>query len=194
MKTQLCRVPFLVLSLVVCCAALLAQQPVNRGLVYERLIAVVPMIGAGTYEDPRRPAYVPDYLFGGGVAKKALDTTTLDTTTLDTTDTTTAPVDSAQAQGEAPQVIIGFSYELSDDGQFALVTFQATDHAAFQSLLEAAKTQGASLEAGANRNALPGGYDLIVFEVGKVPPADLEATLRQYKANLNLDQLGVSLP
>jgi hypothetical protein len=186
MKTQLSRVPILVLSLVAGCATLLAQQPLNRGLTYERLIAVVPMIGAGTYEDPRRPAYVPDSLLGGGVAKQ-----TLDTTTLDTTDTTTSPVDSTE---EAPQVIIGFSYQLSDDEQFALVTFQATGQAAFQSLLEAAKTPGASPEAGANRNALAGGYDLIVFEVGKVEPTDIEAALRQYKANLNLDQLGVSLP
>jgi hypothetical protein len=189
MKTQLCRVPFLVLSLVAGCATLLAQQPLNRGLTYERLIAVVPMIGAGTYEDPRRPAYVPDSLLGGGVPKQALDTTTLDTT-----DTTTSLVDSGQAQGEAPKVIIGFSYELSDDEQFALVTFQATDRSAFQTLLDAAKAPGASPEAGANRNALAGGYDLIVFEVGKVEPTDIETALRQYKANLNLDQLGASLP
>jgi hypothetical protein len=42
-------------------------------MVYERLMAVVPMIGAGTYEDPRRPAYVPDTLLNNGKAEKAAD-------------------------------------------------------------------------------------------------------------------------
>lgn len=186
MKTQLSRVTFLVLSIVAWCATLLAQQPVDHGLIFERLIAVVPMIGAGTYEDPRRPAYVPDSLLAGGVVKKTVDAT------LDTTDTAASSVDSAL--GEAPKVIIGFSYELSDDEQFAIGIFQATDRSAFQTMLDAAKTPGASLDSGANRNALAGGFDLIVFEIGKVERTDIETALRQYKANLNLDQLGVSLP
>ena len=43
----------------VCSSALLAQQKVDPRNRYERLILIVPMIGSGTYEDPRRPAYVP---------------------------------------------------------------------------------------------------------------------------------------
>ena len=47
------------LSFFVCGSALLAQQKVDPRNRYERLILIVPMIGSGTYEDPRRPAYVP---------------------------------------------------------------------------------------------------------------------------------------
>ena len=36
-----------------------AQQPVAPENLHERVWAVVPMIGTGTAEDPKRPAYVP---------------------------------------------------------------------------------------------------------------------------------------
>lgn len=34
----------------------------NRGDGFERIIVIVPMTGRGTYEDPRRPLYVPAQL------------------------------------------------------------------------------------------------------------------------------------
>jgi hypothetical protein len=37
----------------------LSQQRVGLNQSYERILAVVPMVGAGTYEDPRRPKYAP---------------------------------------------------------------------------------------------------------------------------------------
>ena len=37
-------------------STLLAQQAVDPRNRYERLICIVPMIGSGTYEYPRRPA------------------------------------------------------------------------------------------------------------------------------------------
>ena len=38
---------------------LFGQQRVDLRNTYERLVCVVPMIGAGTPDDPRRPMYVP---------------------------------------------------------------------------------------------------------------------------------------
>src|SRR5258708_3481370 len=37
----------------------LAQKKVDARLTYERVWAVVPMVGAGTLADPKRPMYVP---------------------------------------------------------------------------------------------------------------------------------------
>src|SRR5947208_2026279 len=48
------------LAAVVClCVSLLAQDRVDRRNLYERVWAVVPMIGTGTADDPIRPAYIP---------------------------------------------------------------------------------------------------------------------------------------
>ena len=48
-----------VVGFLVCSSALFAQQKVDPRNRYERIVCIVPMIGSGTYEDPRRPAYVP---------------------------------------------------------------------------------------------------------------------------------------
>ena len=40
-------------------AGVMAQRAVNPQNRYERLVCVVPMIGAGTAEDPRRPQFTP---------------------------------------------------------------------------------------------------------------------------------------
>ena len=48
-----------VVGFLVCSSALYAQQKVDPRNRYERIVCIVPMIGSGTYEDPRRPAYVP---------------------------------------------------------------------------------------------------------------------------------------
>ena len=37
----------------------LAQPKIDPANLHERVIAVVPMIGAGTYADPRRPLFTP---------------------------------------------------------------------------------------------------------------------------------------
>ncbi len=36
-----------------------AQQRVNPGNIYERVLCVVPMVGSGTADDPMRPQYAP---------------------------------------------------------------------------------------------------------------------------------------
>jgi hypothetical protein len=147
-----------------------AAQRTEGGAVYERLVAIVPMVGAGTYDDPRRPAYVPEHLLPGRGPVAA-----------------TAAFATASAKGEAPRAIVGFHYELSDDGQFALVEFEATHTAAFESLRQAARTPFGSRDVGANRNALDGGFDLKVFDVGRVRADVIEGALRQHRSNFTLE-------
>jgi len=113
----------------------IAQQPLSPALVYERLVAVVPMIGTGTGDDPFRPAYVPDYLVR--MPEPSDDGTTAD-----------SPFAIAKQRGEAPKAILAFTYVLSDDERFGLVEFQATDRSAFEPLLRAARTPGSSMDLG----------------------------------------------
>ncbi|MCI0623743.1 MAG: hypothetical protein L0387_19155 [Acidobacteria bacterium] len=155
-----------------------AQQRVPLGSVYERLWCVVPMVGAGTFEDSTRPAYVPEHLLPPVPGKPRQKP---------------HPFSLAQAKGEAPKAIISFTDVPSDDGRFALVEFQATDRSAFLPLLEAARTPGASLEPGSNRNALDG-YDLKAFEAGKAKRSDIEAEFRKHKKDFNLESFLRRLP
>lgn len=154
-----------------------AQQRADGRLGYERLVAVVPMVGSGTYEDPRRPAYVPDYLLRSRESQFQ-----------GRSEAEVSPIAQALARGEIPKAIVGFHYELSDDEQFALVEFQATDRSAFVPLLHAAKTPFASAEVAPNRNALEGGFDLKAFEVGKVKRVDIETELRKHKREFLLER------
>ncbi len=74
-----------------------AQRKLDPGHNYERVLAVVPMTGAGTAADPRRPPHAP--------AK-------------------------ADANG-----IVSFSYQVSDDGRFAIVELVARSRAALAPIL-----------------------------------------------------------
>jgi hypothetical protein len=106
----------LLLALVFVCALAPAQRRVDSRNLYERVLAVVPMVGSGTLSDPVRPAYAP----------------------LPSASAIANPVPTgATASGVIPlrQGILAFSYVLSDDGQFALAEFVAADRAAFKGLL-----------------------------------------------------------
>ena len=46
-------------ALVCLCSPLVAQHRVDPRNMYERVLCVVPFVGAGTPDDPRRPAYAP---------------------------------------------------------------------------------------------------------------------------------------
>lgn len=86
--------------------------PRSGGAIYERLICVVPMVGAGTIDDPKRPLFAP-------IAGQ------------------TAPEDAPRSKGFAdPPAIVGFHSVLSDDGQTAIVEFIARDRAAFKPILK----------------------------------------------------------
>jgi hypothetical protein len=45
-----------------------AQPQVDAKNLHERIVAVVPLTGAGTYADPKRPAFVPAGAAGAGTA------------------------------------------------------------------------------------------------------------------------------
>jgi hypothetical protein len=106
----------LLLALAFVCALSPAQRRVDSRNLYERVLAVVPMVGSGTPADPIRPAYGP----------------------LPTASGITNPIPTAAtSNGVIPlrQGIIAFSYVTSDDGKLALVEFVAADRAAFKDLL-----------------------------------------------------------
>ncbi|MFN8006847.1 MAG: hypothetical protein U0V70_07465 [Terriglobia bacterium] len=151
-----------------------AQQPVEPKKMYERLFCIVPLIGSGTFEDPRRPAYLPDYVVDPG--SQAMTSQNLQSV-----------LDQAALQQESPHLILSFHYVESDDGRFALMEIQATDREAFAPILKAAQTPGSSPDFGSNRNALPGGYDLRVFEAGKVNRLTVEQQFRQFKRDFLID-------
>jgi len=101
--TQRLLAGFLVLAAVVS-----AQRRVDPRNTYNRVICVVPMVGKGTPDDPRRPQYAP-------------------------WPPPNSPPSPAQAQSRT--TIIAFSHQVSDDGKYALVEFVARDRSAFQAIL-----------------------------------------------------------
>lgn len=48
------------------CAAALRSQGVDLRHLHERMLAVVPLTGAGTYADPKRPLFAPSSTREGG--------------------------------------------------------------------------------------------------------------------------------
>lgn len=104
--------------------------------MHERLLAVVPMVGAGTYADPKRPMFT------------------------------------AVGRIEGRQGLLGFSYQASDDGQFALVEFVAADRA----ILNAIRLSSSTAKS---------------FVRGADKRADIEAEFRKYKRDFDLDKLAV---
>jgi len=111
-------------------ARLEAQQRANARNLYERVICIVPMVGRGTYEDPKRPLFAP-----------------------------AAMGDEEKAAGRG---IISFSYQLSDDGKFAVMEMVARDRKEFGPVVGGARP------------------DVKVFERGRSDPAVVEAEVRRY--------------
>ncbi len=83
---------------------------------YQRIICVVPMVGAGTLEDPKRPLFAPV----SGLSENAGE--------------------SSKGFTDVAK-IVAYHSVLSDDGTQAIVEFVARDRAAFAPLL-GAKRQG----------------------------------------------------
>ncbi len=85
------------------------------GPIYPTLLCVVPMIGAGTLADPKRPLFTP--VAGQAPADGAL-----------------APPKKSKGFAEVPR-IVSYRSVLTDDGQHAIVAFTARDRAAFEPIL-----------------------------------------------------------
>ena len=101
-------------ALVVCFAAsivaAIAQQRLDAGRMYERIYAIVPMVGTGTEADPKRPMFLP------------------------TPQQIRSQIQS-EAQAGIRTGIIAFASVVSDDGNSALVeivTATKTDMAALK--------------------------------------------------------------
>lgn len=119
-----------------------AQQRVDSRNLNERIMVIVPMVGSGTAADPRRPLFTPN--FGAkGVASSL-----------------------------GRSAILGFSYQVSDDGRFALLELVALERTAFQPLF--ADTAN----------------NLKIFEKGKHSRAEIETEFRKYKADFDLAKFG----
>jgi hypothetical protein len=114
--TQRLLVGLLALAAVVC-----AQRRVDPRNTYYRVICVVPMVGQGTQDDPKRPMYAPkpsETAAAQSTAERAAST--------------------AKNAGKPVFVrtdILAYTQQPSDDGKFALVEFVAQDPAAFRALL-----------------------------------------------------------
>ena len=114
---KLCLFVLLLLTLLL---PLLSQQPVSMRNTHERVVAIVPMIGKGTEDDPRRPMFAP---LAEEMAAPA---------SARTADAADKPTVGAKPAGR----IIAYACKPSDDGRFALVEFVATDRAALEEILK----------------------------------------------------------
>jgi len=82
--------------LVLCMTTLFAQDRVSPEMMYHRVWAVVPLIGTGRGDDPKRPMFAPS---PAELAAKA------------------------KAKDGGRSGIISYTMQISDDGNFALVEF-----------------------------------------------------------------------
>ena len=119
---------------------LFAQGRVAPENLYPRVLCVVPMIGAGTSDDPRRPMFVPAPAppeqagapTAAANARAASD---------QTSDPVTPPSDQPPDPGPEPAPatsrtgIIGFQFQLTDDGKNAIVELVGADRSAFAEVL-----------------------------------------------------------
>jgi hypothetical protein len=122
-----------------------AQQPPNsRPAPTNHLVtvyAVVPLTGAGTFQDPKRPLFAP------------------------------LPSQLAKSERDSAPPILSYSFEISDDGRFALVEFRAADRKAFSEILD---------------SKLPG---VKAFERGRATKEEINAEFRKHKRDFDVSQL-----
>lgn len=111
----------------------------NAGLIYERIICVVPLVGTGTLDDPRRPLFTP---IAGASQQVSL------------------PGKKTKGFLDAP-ALVSYQSVPTDDGLQAIVMFVARDRAAFQTILG----HNAGIEVFDLRKASP---DTLLKELRKV--------------------------
>jgi hypothetical protein len=99
--------------------ALFAQDRAPKDFVYHRVWAVVPMIGSGKPDDPRRPMFVPS----PAEAKQTLESK------------------------QRPNVL-SYSMQISDDGMKALVEFVGVNPAALRFIVESKDPNVKAFERG----------------------------------------------
>lgn len=111
-----------------------AQYRVDDRNRHEKVIAVVPMVGAGTYADPKRPLFAP-----------------------------------ASLDGQSG--IVGYSFQMSDDGKFAIVEFAARSRRALLPILNSGRT------------------DVKAFVKGRDRKEDIELEIKKFKKDFDAEKL-----
>ena len=133
-----------IVALSVFTVTLFAQGHVASENLYTRVLCVVPMIGTGTAADPIRPMFIP------------------------------APPDPSKTPdavvATTPPSILAFQYQLSDDGNYALVELVGADRKA---LAEVFNSTDARVK---------------VFELAKAKKNDIEKEFQKYKKTFSLDK------
>lgn len=94
------------------------QPRVDSRNSYERILVVLPLIGAGTNDDPVRPMFIP------APAPASASPAAV------STDPSALSMDPTSRNG-----ILGYTFILSDDGKFALTEIVMRDRAGFQPIL-----------------------------------------------------------
>ena len=100
-------VALLVSALILLATAASAQDRVAPEMMYHRVWAVVPLIGKGTPDDPKRPMFVPSPT----EIKAKIDEDKAEFTR------------TGKKRDPEPPSILSYSMQLSDDGKSALVEF-----------------------------------------------------------------------
>jgi hypothetical protein len=135
--------------------SLSAQNRVAPEMLYHRVWAVVPMIGKGTAEDPRQPMFVPSpqerKAQADGAERVYLAT--------------------GKRPDPQPPAILGYTMQLSDDKQSALVEFIG---ASPQALVFITQSKAPGVKA---------------FERGKATRQEVEAEFRKFRRDFRMEQI-----
>src|SRR5581483_5386533 len=95
-----------------------AQHAANASARYFRVIALVPLTGTGIHDDPIRPEYAP------------------------------ISAGSSSTLSSSRSGILGWTFQITDDGKMAIVQFVAANHHAFDALLNDKRPNVRVIEAG----------------------------------------------
>ncbi len=98
-----------------------AQTALEPSKMHERVIAIVPMVGSGTFNDPLRPMFAPRFnsdAVSSDITLKGRE----------------------KAIKDFSEQILEYTYTLSDDGKYAIVEFVARDRKTFAPLLNSGRS------------------------------------------------------
>ena len=98
-----------------------AQTALDPSKMHERVIAIVPMVGSGTFNDPIRPMFAPRF----------------------NSDAVTDDINlkgREKAFKDFAEQILEYTYTASDDGKYAIVEFVARDRKTFAPLLNSGRS------------------------------------------------------
>jgi hypothetical protein len=160
-----------------------AADPAQR---YFRLICLVHLTGSGKQGDPILPEYVAQGTAVAVAAAAATQSATMSSPANpgapSAASRPTEAATTAQPTGTGPAPMasrpgyLGWSMQTSDDGKMAIIQIVAADHHAFDSILADTRPE------------------IRVFEIGKTPPATIQAEMQKYKANFDLTNFRVIVP